>query len=76
MRSIGVREARQNFSLLLDTVLEGGQVVITRHGKPVVKMVAVDEQPLRFKSNKAFRRTIPPSRESAVTLVRRIRDER
>lgn len=33
-------EAKTNLSALVEEVEKGGQVVITRHGKPVVQLVA------------------------------------
>ena len=35
MRKAGIREARQNLSVLLDEVREGREVLITDRGKPV-----------------------------------------
>lgn len=46
MRSVSAREANQNFSRLLQAVVEGEEVVITRRGKPVARLApieAVDE---------------------------------
>ena len=39
MRTAGVREARQNLSVLLDEVKKGREVLITEHGRPVAKLV-------------------------------------
>ena len=39
MTSIGYYEARTHFSELLDQVARGKQVLITRRGKPVAKLV-------------------------------------
>lgn len=41
MRTVGVFEAKQNFSQLLDAVEAGEEVRITRHGKEVVRMLPV-----------------------------------
>jgi prevent-host-death family protein len=41
MRSIGVLEAKTSFSSLLDEVQDTGEpVLITRHGRPVARLVA------------------------------------
>lgn len=37
-----VQEAKSRLSELMDRVLDEGPQVITRHGKPVVKVVAAD----------------------------------
>lgn len=42
---INVREARQRFSELLDLAARGETVIVTRRGKPSVRLVA--EQPFR-----------------------------
>ncbi len=42
MREVGVLEAKTKLSALLDEVEGGGEVVITRHGRPVARMVGAD----------------------------------
>jgi prevent-host-death family protein len=42
MRTAGIREARQNLSVLLDEVRKGREVVITERGRPVAKLVPPD----------------------------------
>jgi prevent-host-death family protein len=39
MREIGAFEAKNTLGALLDMVQQGEQVVITRHGKPVARLV-------------------------------------
>jgi prevent-host-death family protein len=39
MKQIGVFEAKAQLSNLLDEVERGGEVTITRHGKPIAKLV-------------------------------------
>lgn len=41
MKSVAIYEAKARFSELLAAVQAGEEVSITKHGKPVVKMVAV-----------------------------------
>jgi prevent-host-death family protein len=41
MRSAGIREARQDFTRLLDDVRKGREVVITERGRPVARLVPV-----------------------------------
>lgn len=40
MLTIGAFEAKTHLSALLDRVAAGEEVVITRHGKPVARLVA------------------------------------
>ena len=39
MASVGAFEAKTHFSNLLERVEKGEQIIITRHGKPVAKLV-------------------------------------
>ena len=39
MREIGAFEAKNTLGTLLDLVQKGEQVVITRHGKPIARLV-------------------------------------
>ncbi len=41
MRTAGIFEAKQNFSELIEAVEAGEEVLITRHGKEVVRMLPV-----------------------------------
>lgn len=41
MREVGTLEARNTFSSLLERVEGGEEITITRHGKPVARMVPV-----------------------------------
>lgn len=53
MTAISVYDARASLSRLIDQALTGEDVVITRRGKPVVKLVPIDsrtaEQPRKRK---------------------------
>ena len=44
MRTVGAFEAKNKLSELLDEVERGGEIVITRHGKPVARLVASAEK--------------------------------
>jgi len=46
MQSIGISEAKNNFSALIDSVEKGEEVRITRHGKEVVRMLPVRRKPV------------------------------
>jgi prevent-host-death family protein len=43
MKHVGIFEAKTHLSSLVDEVERGGEVVITRHGKPVAKIVRADD---------------------------------
>lgn len=42
MRTVGVFEAKNGLTALLDEVEEGGEVLITRRGKPVARLVPAE----------------------------------
>jgi prevent-host-death family protein len=44
---VGTFEAKTNFSALLDKVEAGEEVHITRHGKPVAKMISTATIPVQ-----------------------------
>jgi prevent-host-death family protein len=43
MITVGAFDAKTNLSALLDKVEAGEEVVITRHGKPVARLVSVQD---------------------------------
>jgi prevent-host-death family protein len=44
IRRVGIFEAKTHLSSLVDEVEKGGEVVITRHGKPVARLVRAEHQ--------------------------------
>jgi len=79
MTDYSVAEARNKLSELIDRALKGEDVVITRHGAPVVELRAKARAPKRvtkesldwIKANRVGR----ASKEDAGALVSRMRDE-
>ena len=48
MREVGVLEAKTHLSALLDEIQQGGkEILITRHGKPVARLMPTLEEPAR-----------------------------
>jgi prevent-host-death family protein len=45
MKHVGIFEAKTHLSSLLDEVEKGGEITITRHGKPVAKLVQAEVAP-------------------------------
>lgn len=75
MDEYSVAEAKARLSELLHDVEAGKNVVITRRGTPVARLVRA-KKPLDLARIDAFRRTIPMQKESAADLIRRMRDEK
>ena len=46
MRSVGAFEAKTHRAALLDAVSAGEQITITRHGRPVARLVPPAAEPL------------------------------
>jgi prevent-host-death family protein len=44
MKHVGIFEAKTKLSALVQEVEKGGQVVITRHGKPVAKLIRAEPE--------------------------------
>jgi prevent-host-death family protein len=44
MKQVGIFEAKTKLSGLVEEVEKGGVVVITRHGRPVAKLVPAEDQ--------------------------------
>jgi len=61
MKEVGVLEAKTHLSALLDEVSAGAEVVITRHGKPIARLVPSERQ--------------PRDRRAAAAAIRALRDE-
>jgi len=44
MKHVGIFDAKTHLSSLVDEVEKGGEIVITRHGKPVAKLMRAEER--------------------------------
>lgn len=75
MQTINVRETRERLSHLLDAVATGEEITILRHGKPVARLTPPRPEPVHFLDRSALRHALPPSKESAVDVVRCLRDD-
>ncbi len=53
MHTVGVFEAKNRLTALLDEVEEGGEILITRRGKPVARLVPADAGFDRAKARRA-----------------------
>ncbi len=60
MATVGAFEAKTRFSALLERAERGEQIVITRRGKPIAKLVRID----------------PTADEEGVDLLNRFRETR
>lgn len=68
MREIGAFEAKNKLGTLLDWVASGEEIVITRHGKAVARLVPATPSFDRAKARQAARSLLEASR--GITLGR------
>lgn len=79
MRTMTLADAKARLSAAVDLVEAGEEIVITRRGRPVVRIVREAEQPVGnaaalLKELQKFVMAQPLQAESAVKLMRRMRD--
>ena len=82
MSKHSIAEARNRFSELIARAEKGEEVIITRHGQPIVRLAAVAEQPAPKGMSEetvewliANRVPRTGNRENSVTVIRHLRDE-
>ena len=77
MRSINLAAAKAHLSELVEEAAAGNPVCITRRGRPIAKIVAVDQprKPLDIAALRALTATMPMQSESAGDFMRRLRDD-
>jgi prevent-host-death family protein len=56
MKHVGIFDAKTHLSSLVDEVEKGGEIVITRHGKPVAKLVRAEKSDDRLSPEQVERR--------------------
>jgi prevent-host-death family protein len=77
MDSVNLADAKAHLSELVERAAGGEAVRITRRGKPVAQLTAVDQPKKRIElpALRALTATMPQQTETARELVRRMRDE-
>lgn len=75
MRTISLADAKARLSEILNEVEAGEEVVITRHGTPVARVVSAHGPRKPLQSLSAFRAKFPRVRKSSAELIRKLRDE-
>jgi len=80
MRSLSLAEAKSHLSAIVDRVEAGEEVVITRRGRPVARIVPeraldLDEARGWIEELDAFLREQPPREVTAAEVVRQMRDD-
>ena len=77
MSSVNLAVAKAHLSELINKVESGEEVVITRHGRPVARVVPATpvKQPVPLERLAALRKRLPPRKGSSAIELRKLRDE-
>ena len=75
MRSVDVTQAREQLAKLLDAVESGEEVVILRRGRPVARLVRINDVKTSYMDRSGLRDGIPPMTKPIDQVVREIRNE-
>jgi prevent-host-death family protein len=76
MKHVGIKQARQELPNLIDRAEAGEEVIITRQGKPVAKLIAAPKKSKPLPSLAGFRSGIGRPGTPAGELLREERDAR
>lgn len=77
MHTVSVAEAKAHLSELLNQVEAGEEVVITRRGQPLARLMGFYNpmKPIDFEEMDRLRASLPASTVSSAELIRQMRDE-
>jgi prevent-host-death family protein len=77
MSSVNLAVAKAHLSELINKVEAGEEVVITRHGRPVARVVPATpvKQPVPLERLAELRKSLPPRKGSSAIELRKLRDE-
>ena len=76
MHAISLAHAKAHLSELLNTVESGEEVVITRHGRPIARVLPANtiKQALPLQRLAELRQQVPAWQGSSAALLRELRD--
>ena len=76
MYAMSLAQAKAHLSELLNTVESGEEVVITRHGRPVARVLPAStiKQMLPLQHLAQLRQQVPARQGSSAALLRELRD--
>jgi prevent-host-death family protein len=76
MKSFSLTEAKARLSKPVERAVAGKPIEITRRGKPVVRLIAIEQPRKRMDvaSLRALAETMPEQQESTRRFIRRTRD--
>jgi len=74
VKHVGIKLARAALPDLVRRAEAGEEIIITRHGKAVARLVGAPREPRALPTLREFRRSIGPDGTSAVPLIREERN--
>lgn len=75
MRTMTIRKIRESIGQLEEIVSESGEIVITKRGAPIARIIPIAGARIR-PSHADLRQRIPPLATPSSELIRAERDER
>lgn len=77
MLTVTLAQAKAQLSEILNKVEAGEEVIVTRRGRPVAQIRAVEKklEPLPLEELAAFRARMPSLSKPSFELIREMRDE-
>jgi prevent-host-death family protein len=75
LKHLNIREVRSELAQLDELVAREGEVVITRRGRPIARLLPLRSK-RRMPSHADLRASMPPLKSGSETHVRADRDER
>ena len=77
MSDVTLADAKAQLSDLIERVIRGEEVRITRRGKPVARLIGIrrEPKPIDFAALRALRDSMSAQSESSETWLRALRDD-
>lgn len=75
MRTVSLADAKAHLSELVTQVAAGEEVVITRHGQPVVRLCGLEKAKAPLASRAQFRAQLPRLEKPSALLIQGQRED-
>ena len=75
MKKLSIREARQSLSHLDQILATEGEVMITRRGEPIARIIPISRK-RSIPTHRNLRKSMPKMLKGSEHLIRKDRDER
>lgn len=76
MKKVQVNEVREKLAKYLAEAEQGEEIIITRHSKPIARLVAYEEKEPKFPDLTEFRNSIKMEGSMLETLLEMRREDR